>query len=163
LLAYARAGRDTDQVWEDVDTNGVLNWALNNLEVSIAESQARITSDLLPSVRGDHVQLAQLFQNLIGNGIKYRCPNQPPQIHLSAAPENERRYLFSVRDNGVGIAPEFHEEVFEPFRRLHGQDVPGTGIGLATCKRIVERHGGRIWVESEPGQGSTFRFSLPAA
>ncbi|MCU1294627.1 MAG: sensor histidine kinase/response regulator [Bryobacterales bacterium] len=162
LLAYAQAGRETDEPLEEVDIESVLTWALNNLENSVAESQARITRDPLPSVRGDHMQLAQLFQNLISNGIKYCCPTRPPEIHLSASP-NKDRHLFLVRDNGMGIAPEFHQQVFAPFRRLHGQDVPGTGIGLATCQRIVERHGGRIWVESEPGEGSTFLFTLPAA
>jgi two-component system, sensor histidine kinase and response regulator len=161
LLAYAQAGRDSDERWEQVDTESVLKWALNNLENSVAESQARITHDPLPSVRGDEMQLAQLFQNLISNGIKYCCPNRSPEIHLSATAE-DGRYRFLVRDNGSGIAPEFHQQVFAPFRRLHGQDVPGTGIGLATCQRIVERHGGRIWVESVPGEGSTFLFTLPA-
>jgi light-regulated signal transduction histidine kinase (bacteriophytochrome) len=161
LLAYAQAGRESDQPCEEIDTETVVKWALNNLEMSVSESRARITRDPLPSVRGDQVQLAQLFQNLISNGIKYSSPMRQPEIHLSARPDGDR-YVFLVRDNGVGIAPEFHEQVFAPFRRLHGQDVPGTGIGLATCQRIVERHGGRIWVESQPGEGSTFLFTLPA-
>jgi two-component system sensor histidine kinase/response regulator len=163
LLAYARAGKETDQTCEEVDTEAVLSWALNNLEVSVAESKAHITHDPLPLVKGNHVQLTQVFQNLISNGIKYCSPDRPPHVHVSATPEKEGMYLFSVRDNGVGIAPEFREQVFEPFRRLHGPDVPGTGIGLATCQRIMERHAGRIWVESEPGQGSTFLFRLPGA
>ena len=110
---------------------------------------------------GDHVQLVQLIQNLIDNAIKYRATS-PPEVWISA----ERRQLgwtFLVRDNGIGIAAQYQERIFAIFKRLHGRDVPGTGIGLALCKRIVERHGGRIWVESEPAKGSVFQFSIPDA
>jgi signal transduction histidine kinase len=107
----------------------------------------------------DHVQLVQLFQNLISNAIKYRLPERPPQIHISAE-QTGQHCLVSVRDNGIGIDPNHAKRIFGVFKRLHGEDIPGTGIGLAICKRIVEKHGGNIWVESKPGEGSTFRFTL---
>ena len=118
-----------------------------------------VSNDELPVVNADETQLIQVFQNLIGNALKFRG-GEAPRVHVSV----ERRsgdWLFSVRDNGIGIAREFHPRLFQIFERLHGKDVPGTGIGLALCKRIVERHGGTIWVESEEGQGATFRFTLP--
>jgi light-regulated signal transduction histidine kinase (bacteriophytochrome) len=109
---------------------------------------------------GDQGQLVQLFQNLIGNGIKYHGA-RAPRVHVSAL-RNDGAWVFSVSDNGIGIEPEQHHRIFEIFRRLHTQrEYPGTGIGLAVCRRIVERHGGSIWVESEPGEGSTFRFTIP--
>jgi signal transduction histidine kinase len=102
----------------------------------------------------------QVFQNLIGNSIKYRREGVVPEIHVSAQVEGDS-WIFSVRDNGIGIEPRYQSDVFQPFRRLHGRDIPGSGIGLATCKKIVEAHGGAIWVESQPGSGSTFFFRLP--
>ena len=120
-----------------------------------------MTHDRLPTLTVDGVQLTQLFQNLIGNAIKFRKPGQPCLIHVGAE-QDEGQWVLFVRDNGIGIAPEQHERVFEIFQRLHSHEkYPGTGIGLAICKRIVERHGGRIWVESQPGQGATFRLALP--
>jgi signal transduction histidine kinase len=104
--------------------------------------------------------MMQLFQNLISNGLKYRAKERPPQIDISAEQYNDG-WVFSVKDNGIGIAPEYHERIFGVFKRLHGRDVPGTGIGLAICKRIVDHYGGRLWLESEVGQGSTFFFSFP--
>jgi two-component system, chemotaxis family, sensor kinase Cph1 len=110
---------------------------------------------------GDRSQLVQLMQNLIGNGLKYHG-DKPPYIQVSAQ-ANENEWIFSVRDNGIGIEPKFHERIFEIFKRLHNQsEYPGTGIGLAVCRRVVHRHGGRLWLESEAGQGSVFHFTLPA-
>jgi signal transduction histidine kinase len=102
----------------------------------------------------------QLFQNLIGNALKYRAKERHPQIHVSAEPRDDH-WVFAVQDNGIGIAPEYHDRIFGVFKRLHGPDVPGTGIGLAICKRIVDHHGGRLWVDSEVGGGSTFYFTFP--
>jgi light-regulated signal transduction histidine kinase (bacteriophytochrome) len=131
-----------------------------NLELSIRESAAEVTHDPLPSVYCDETQIAQVFQNLIGNAIKYRT-DEPPRIHVWGD-EGDGEWILSVRDNGMGIDPQYHERIFGIFKRLHGRELPGTGMGLAICKRIVERHNGRLWVESEAGKGATFRFTLPA-
>jgi light-regulated signal transduction histidine kinase (bacteriophytochrome) len=137
-----------------------LNLALTNLQVTIEESCAIVTSDPLPATTSYTTQLVQIFQNLIGNAIKYRSA-ATPQIHVSTKGDGEER-VFSVQDNGLGIAPQHFEKIFVLFQRLHGPtELSGTGIGLATCKKIVERQGGRIWVESVPEKGSTFYFSLP--
>jgi chemotaxis family two-component system sensor kinase Cph1 len=127
--------------------------------MSIQESGAKVTFDPLPTVAAKEVMLAQLFQNLISNSIKYRG-EAAPTIHVSAARIAEG-WQFSVRDNGIGIDPAQAERVFGMFKRLHGKEVPGTGIGLALCKKLVERRGGRIWVESEVGRGATFKFTIP--
>jgi signal transduction histidine kinase len=160
LLEFSRAGR-ADQPMQPTNCREILAKALSNLDVAIKESGAVVRHDGLPTVQGDPTQLTQLFQNLIGNAVKFRGADTP-EVRLSA----ERRggeWLFSVCDNGIGIAPEYAERIFVIFQRLHGRDVyPGTGIGLAICKRIVSRHGGRIWVESQLGRGSTFCFTLPA-
>ena len=132
---------------------------LANLKTVIEESGATVTCDSLPTVQGDETQLVQLFQNLIGNGIKFRG-DRPPQIHISARRDGDR-WEFAVRDNGIGIERQYWEQIFVIFQRLHTrQKYAGTGIGLAICKRIVERHGGRIWLDSQPGQGTTFYFTL---
>ncbi len=159
LLAFSRVGtRGKD--FEPADMTAALANALSNLEVSIRESGAKITWKLLPTLRVDATQIAQLFQNLIGNAIKFRS-TRDPEIEVQA----ERRadqWVFSVRDNGIGIDPQYSERIFLLFQRLHTRrKYPGTGIGLAICKRIVERHDGTIWVESKPGEGSTFHFTIP--
>jgi len=134
--------------------------AILNLQGAIRESSAVITHDPLPLVDADASQLAMLFQNLLGNAIKFRGP-APPRIHITATRE-EQVWHFTVTDDGIGIDPRHHQRIFEIFQRLHTRaEYPGTGIGLALCKRIVERHGGRIWVGSEPGQGTIFHFTLP--
>jgi len=159
LLAYSRLGTQ-GQPFQPTDCTGVLEGALANLQVAIEESGAVITHDPLPSVSGDESQLVQLLQNLIGNALKFRGED-PPRVHVSAQQKGQE-WVFAVRDNGIGIAPESSERIFQIFQRLHGRDeYPGTGIGLAVCKKIVERHGGRIWVESEPGKGATFYFTIP--
>jgi chemotaxis family two-component system sensor kinase Cph1 len=128
--------------------------------MAIEDSGAVVTHDSLPNVMGDSTQLAQLLQNLISNAIKFRS-DKPLRIHVSAR-RSESEYIFSMADNGIGIEPEFFNRIFVIFQRLHGRDeYSGTGIGLAVCKKIVERHGGRIWVESESGKGTTFFFTLP--
>jgi len=143
-----------------VDAGEALRRALINLRAAIEESGAAVTHDPLPVVRGDDSQLAQLFQNLIGNALKFRSASVP-RIHVSAR-EDKDHWEFAVRDNGIGIDPQYFERIFMVFQRLHNKDeYPGTGIGLAICKKVVDRHGGRIWVESEPGKGTAFRFTLP--
>jgi chemotaxis family two-component system sensor kinase Cph1 len=159
LLAYSRVGTRA-QPFVEVDGEAALNLALANLSTAVHESGAVITHDPLPSLMADPTQLAQLLQNLIGNGIKFRG-GRPPEIHVGAQ-RQEDSWLFSVRDNGIGIEPQYLDRIFVIFQRLHTRtEYPGTGIGLAICKRIVERHGGKISVESEPGKGTTFFFSIP--
>src|SRR5262249_35134981 len=139
----------------------VLTRVLQNLQAAITDSGAEVTHDPLPTVRGDEQQLALVLQNLLGNTLKFRGP-QPPRVHLSARQDGQY-WVFSVRDNGIGLDPRHAERIFGAFQRLHaGEEYQGTGIGLAICKKIVERHGGRIWVESQPGEGATFSFTLPA-
>ena len=171
LLEYSRVGTK-GKPFEQVDCNAVLDAALANLVISSEESKARITRDTLPLASGDAVQLTQLFQNLVGNAIKFRG-SAAPHIHISArrSPRHDAaaiaaapyEWIFSVRDNGIGIEPQYFERIFAIFQRLHTQDqYPGTGIGLAICKKIIERHGGRIWLESKAGEGTTFYFAFPA-
>jgi PAS domain S-box-containing protein len=167
LLAYSRVGTRGNP-FEPVDCNTILDQVRINLKETIHETGALVTNDELPVVVADESQLVQLLQNLIGNAIKFQGV-APPLVHVSAqrqeetAHETNGHWLFSVRDNGLGIEPQYTERIFVIFQRLHSsQDFPGTGIGLAISKRIVERHGGKIWVESEPGKGSTFFFTLPA-
>ncbi|MFA7241451.1 MAG: ATP-binding protein [Sulfuricellaceae bacterium] len=161
LLSYSRVGT-RGKAFEPIDGYQVLAAALDNLQLAIADNAATITHDPLPTVTADSSQLTQLFQNLIGNAIKFHG-EQPPAIHIGAQQHGDE-WLFSIRDNGIGIAPENFERIFLIFQRLHTrEEYPGTGIGLAVCKRIVERHGGRIWLESQPGQGTTFFFTLPVS
>ncbi len=160
LLAFSRIGT-RGRPFTAVDCEDALRAAIENLGVAVAESDTTITHDPLPTVRADATQLTQLFQNIIGNAIKFRRPEEPPRVHVSAQ-RQAAGWQLSVRDNGIGIDPQFFERIFVIFQRLHGRDdYPGTGIGLAICKKIVERHGGRLWVESEPGNSSTFHFTIP--
>jgi light-regulated signal transduction histidine kinase (bacteriophytochrome) len=160
LLAYSRAGT-SGKTLRAASVEGALQAALTNLRTTIGESGAVVTHDHLPTITTDGAQLTQVFQNLIGNAIKYHSA-EVAQVHVSAAKNEVREWIFSVRDNGLGIAPQYFERIFILFQRLHGQnEFEGTGIGLAVSKKIVERLGGRIWVESQPGKGSTFYFSLP--
>jgi light-regulated signal transduction histidine kinase (bacteriophytochrome) len=161
LLAYSRIGSG-DAAREPVDCREAFDAAIANLQASIRESHARVTHDALPTVHADPTQLTQLFQNLVGNALKFRRDGVTPEIHVGARRDGNA-WLLSVRDNGIGIDPRKSERVFVIFQRLHTREkYPGTGLGLAICKKIVERHGGRIWVESKPGEGATFFFTLPA-
>jgi PAS domain S-box-containing protein len=160
LLTYSRVGTQGKEL-SPTDSEAAFAQSVKDLEVTIEENGALLTHDPLPMVMADSPQLRQLFQNLIGNAIKFRG-NEPPRVHISAS-RNGSGWIFSVRDNGIGIAPEYSERIFIIFQRLHSrQEYAGTGIGLAICKKIVERHGGHIWVESDVGKGATFCFSLPA-
>ena len=159
LLSYSRVSTQGDD-FKPTDCAAVLDQTVANLGVAIEESGATVTRNGLPTVKGDATQLAQLLQNLVGNAIKFRG-DRPPQVQV-AAEVKDGEWMFSVQDNGIGIEPKHAERIFLIFQRLHGREkYSGTGIGLAVCKKIVERHGGRIWVESEPGQGSTFYFTIP--
>jgi PAS domain S-box-containing protein len=159
LLAYSRVGTRS-KPFMPTNFESALNEALTNLGMAIEESGAAVTRDPLPTLNADASQMVQVFQNLIGNAAKFRG-NEPPRIHVSAE-KKENDWIFSVRDNGIGIDPEYFNRIFGVFQRLHGRDkYPGTGIGLAVCKKIVERHGGRIWVESQLAKGATFYFTIP--
>ena len=159
LLAYSRVGTRGREL-TPTDAGAALRQALGNLDASIQETGAEITRGEMPTVRADHTQLVQLFQNLIGNALKFRG-EAPPKIHVDACRDGDH-WLFSVRDNGIGIKPEFQYRIFLIFQRLHTRrQYAGTGIGLTICKKIADRHGGRIWVQSQPGEGATFYFTLP--
>jgi len=159
LLEYAQASAVQNETGR-IECESMLARVVANLDALVQESGARITVDLLPVVSAD-MRLENVFQNLVSNAIKYRKPGVAPEIRVSAK-QMDGCWMFSVQDNGVGIEPEFRDSVFEIFRRLHGQDIPGNGLGLALSRKIVEAHGGRIWVDSERGEGSTFHFTLPA-
>ena len=160
LLAFSRIGTRGDPP-AAVDWGKIFQAAKENLDVAIAESGAVITNDPLPALVANQTQLTQLFQNLFSNAVKFRRREEVPRIHVSAL-RQDGAWQFSVRDNGIGIAPQYFDRIFIIFQRLHGrEEYSGTGIGLAICKKIVERHGGRMWVESEPGTGSVFHFTIP--
>jgi PAS domain S-box-containing protein len=159
LLSYSRVGTKETEL-SATSSESALSQALLNLRLSLDESGAEVTHDSLPNVMADEIQLVQLFQNLVGNAIKYQG-NGTPRVHISAVRIAPRLWRFAVKDNGLGIDPQYFEKIFGMFQRLHRRDeFAGTGIGLAICKKIVERHGGTISVESQPGEGSTFRFAL---
>jgi PAS domain S-box-containing protein len=160
LLSLSRVGTRGGE-FKEIDLEGVLSEVLLNLGPAIHDEGAVVTHERLPSVVGDRGQMAQLFQNLIGNSMKFHGA-EPPRVHISAA-ETGQEWTTSVSDNGIGIAPAYSDRVFQIFQRLHSREqYPGTGIGLAVCKKIVERHGGRIWFDSVPGAGTTFRFTIPS-
>ncbi len=160
LLSYSQHLGTKPPVFQNVSAEAVLIAVLMNLQASIKEAGASVTHDPLPSeVVSDFAQLSQVFQNLVSNALKYRR-EEAPAVHVWAE-EGEEDWAFHVRDNGLGIDPAFSGQIFRPFKRLHGREFPGTGMGLAISKKIVERHGGRIWVDSEVGRGSTFSFSIP--
>jgi light-regulated signal transduction histidine kinase (bacteriophytochrome) len=161
LLSYSRVGTRGKE-FASTDCESVLNQVLYNLQFAIEENEAEITHDPLPNVMADDTQLAQLFQNLVSNAIKFHGL-KTPRVHVRAMKKGNE-WIFSVKDNGIGIEPEFFEQIFVIFRRLESREkFAGSGIGLAVCKRIVERHGGRIWLESQPGEGTNFFFSLPGS
>jgi light-regulated signal transduction histidine kinase (bacteriophytochrome) len=161
LLSYSRVGTQA-KAFESTDCDAVLNRVLQSLKLAIDDNAAVITRDHLPVVLGDPVQLGQLFQNLLTNAIKFHG-EKPPRVKISVK-RTGSTCTMSFRDNGIGISPEHADRIFVIFQRLHTKtEYPGTGIGLAICKKIVERHGGRIWVEASPGGGSTFCFTIPVA
>ncbi|NIP86020.1 MAG: GHKL domain-containing protein, partial [Planctomycetales bacterium] len=159
LLNFSRAG--TKQLnLEMVSFQEVAQRAMDNLQAAIGEADGQVHVDPLPTLPADRTQMVQLLQNLIGNALTYHG-SAPPLVHVSAE-QGEKEVCFRVQDNGIGIAEEYVDEIFKIFKRLHSDsEYPGTGIGLATCQKIVQRHGGRIWVDSQPGKGSTFSFTLP--
>ncbi|MBI4423146.1 MAG: hypothetical protein HY554_05435, partial [Elusimicrobia bacterium] len=160
LLELARLGKGEPRR-ETVDLGALFDRVLADLLVAVQEAGAAVTRSPLPRVTGDPEMLGRLLQNLISNAVKFRA-KAPPEVRVSASREGAS-WRISVEDNGIGIDPVWHDRLFAMFRRLHGRDrFPGNGLGLALCKKIVERHGGRIWVESEPGRGASFRFTLPA-
>jgi light-regulated signal transduction histidine kinase (bacteriophytochrome) len=160
LLTYSRVGTKSKE-FDAVPLDAVADQVLAGLTVAIDDQKATITKDALPVVKGDRAQLAQIYQNLIANAIKFRRPNRRPKVHLGAE-KRGGEWVLSVQDNGIGIPKEQFDRIFVIFQRLHARDeYEGTGIGLAVAKKIIERHGGRIWLESDPKRGTTFFFSLP--
>jgi light-regulated signal transduction histidine kinase (bacteriophytochrome) len=161
ILQLSRLGTQEKSL-QTTDCESILKQALTNLRASIEDCCAQVTRDPLPMTKADPTQLVQLFQNLLGNAIKF-CGGKDPRIHISAQPKGNE-WLLSVGDNGIGIDPQYSDRIFGIFQRLHGRgEYSGTGIGLAICRKIVEGHGGRIWVQSQPGKGATFFFTLPHA
>src|SRR3569623_1474463 len=159
LLSYSRVDSHA-RPFKPVPFRAVFDDAVALLDVAITDTQAEVSCGELPAVLGDRSQLVQLLHNLLGNALKYHAGDSP-RVHVSAEPGQDG-WQFCVSDNGIGIEPQYYEKIFEIFRRLHNQqEIPGTGIGLAVCRRVVHRHGGRIWVESEPGRGSRFYFTIP--
>lgn len=162
LLAYAKVGA-AEQPYEPIDCNQLVQEILSEISPSIKEEQARVTVQPLPTIAGNPSQLRQLFQNLLSNALKYHLPEQAPQVNLSAILEAET-WQFTVQDNGIGIEPKYFDKIFQIFERLHSKgEYPGTGVGLSTCKKIVESHSGHIWVESKLGAGTAVYFTLPAS
>ncbi|MBE9167728.1 GHKL domain-containing protein [Pleurocapsales cyanobacterium LEGE 06147] len=160
LLAYCRAGKN-EQTWISVDLQDVISNVLRDLEASIKESKARIKIDRLPTVQANPREIDRLFHNLISNGIKFCGKDNTPHIEIKAQSQ-QQHWLITVKDNGIGIEPQYQEKIFQIFQRLQSlEEYPGTGVGLAICQKIVERHGGSIWVESQPDRGSSFYFTLP--
>jgi PAS domain S-box-containing protein len=162
LLSYSRAVHNDNSIFGAADLTEALSRTLEMLKTHIEEAKATVVCDPLPVVRGDAAQLVHVFQNVISNALKFRSPDAAPSIHISVEQDGER-WTISVSDNGIGFDQKYAERIFGLFKRLHKDEYPGNGLGLAICHRIVERHGGRIWARSKPGIGSTFSFSLPSA
>jgi light-regulated signal transduction histidine kinase (bacteriophytochrome) len=160
LLEYWQVSERTDNAVTPIDTETALKKALDNLELAIAKSGAVISYSVLPTLAVDEAALVQVFQNLIGNAIKYRKANETPRIEIAANRLSKTEWRFSVQDNGIGIAPEHQHLIFKIFKRLNGHQYSGAGIGLAICVKVVEHFGGKLWVESEVGRGSTFYFTV---
>ncbi len=161
LLEYSRIQTKCSP-FAIVDLNQILEDTITHLAQMLKETNVKLTYDPLPRVRGDAIQLLQVFQNLISNAVKFRKKSEPVKIHVGFVPPNNSEFHLYVQDNGIGIDPKYFAKLFNVFQRLHPQNVyAGSGLGLATCKKIIERHGGRIWVESELGKGSKFQFTLP--
>lgn len=163
LAAYAQVPREPISSHRRVELKGVVLAAQAAKMADFDQAGAQMQANALPAVKGSPARLQQLIGCLLSNALKYRNPQEPLHVSMSAERESDERWEISVADNGIGIAPQYHLSIFEPFQRLHGRDVPGVGMGLALSRKIVEAHGGRLWVESAPGQGSIFRFTLPAA
>jgi len=160
LLAYARLTTEKERP-ASIALDEDLEAALTHLESTIEESGGTVTHDPLPTVQADRGQIVRLFQNLISNALKYRKRNEPPKVYVGAQQQGQE-WVISIRDNGIGFDPKYANTIFGPFKRLHtAEEYPGTGVGLAICRRIVQSFGGRIWAESQPGEGSTFFFTLP--
>jgi light-regulated signal transduction histidine kinase (bacteriophytochrome) len=160
LLKYSRLGKDAEDI-KNIDLNERLLVVQNNLTVLIQETKAEIISDVLPHVNASMTEMSQLFQNIIANAIKFRKPHETPVIRVKAM-ENKNEYTISIQDNGIGIKKEYQEQVFTLFQRLHSRDAyEGSGIGLATCKKIIDNMGGRMWLTSTEGVGTTFYFTIP--
>ncbi len=157
LLSYSQTGPPARRT--AISLTSVLQWGLLNVERLVRESGAQVTHGDLPVIAVDETQMVRVFQNLITNAVQYRG-SEAPKIDVRAAEEDDN-YVISVRDNGIGIEPKYHQQIFAPFKRLHGREVAGTGLGLALCRKIIEGHGGRIWVESDGENGSVFKFTLP--
>jgi light-regulated signal transduction histidine kinase (bacteriophytochrome) len=157
LLVYSRIGSSNERT--EVKLSSSLHWALLKLSDAIKETEATIQHDELPEIYANEIQMAQLFENILNNSLKFRGKDKP-QVAIRAE-EGSGEYEFSIRDNGIGIDPRFHQQVFVPFKRLHGKDVSGSGLGLAICERIVAMHGGRIWIDSDGQHGTTVKFTLP--
>ncbi|MGB9978610.1 sensor histidine kinase [Methanobacterium sp.] len=160
LLDYSRVGTRGHEFTE-FESENALSYALNNLRSAISKVNAEITYDELPVIFADEDQIVHVFQNLIGNAIKFRKEGLQPKVHISAKKE-DFKYVFSVSDNGIGLEEQYRDQIFEVFKRLHAiGEYQGAGIGLAIVKRIIDRHGGRVWVGSKLGEGSTFYFTVP--
>lgn len=162
LLSYSQATERDGCVVRPVELQKTVDWARKNLATTIKEAGAEIAHDPLPTVNADELQLVQMFQNLLSNAVKYARPGEPPRVHI-AAQLRGNEWIVTVRDNGIGVPADKREHIFGIFKRLHGPEIPGTGIGLAICRKIAENHGGRIWVDSHPDGGSVFSFSIPVA
>ena len=162
LLTYSRTVQKEELPFGNADLSASLSEALTVLKTRVDERGARITAPPLPTVRGDVAQLAHVFQNLLSNALKYAKKDVTPEVDICAR-QSGAEWIIAVRDNGIGFDPKHATQIFGLFKRLHKDEYPGTGLGLAICQRVVERYGGRMWAESEPGRGSTFYFGLPCA